>query len=273
MCYFKMHVGLEPNSTLKIAEQELEDFLKQSGHLPQVLSKQTPFIIHVHNTSTLTLKDEIFSVLSRYCFDIKNIRGQGYDNASNMREKWNGLQALVRNGCHFAYYVHCFAHHLQLALVAAAKEVIPIYQFFSKLSFIINVVLASFKDSDKFFKVEDICNLVNKFYPEDFTKFEKDDLRTELCHYKVELSWNSGLEKLSSISGLSQWLVDTRKMNIYAYIFRVVKLLLTLPVSTASAERAFSTMNVVKTTIRNKMDDGFFRVACLSTSKEILQRA
>jgi hAT family C-terminal dimerisation region len=38
---------------------------------------------------------------------------------------------------------------------------------------------------------------------------------------------------------------------------RLLRLLLTLPVSTASAERAFSTMKIVKTRLRNRMEDDF----------------
>jgi hypothetical protein len=30
------------------------------------------------------------------------------------------------------------------------------------------------KDAYKLFKIDDICNLVEKFYPEDFTKQEKN---------------------------------------------------------------------------------------------------
>jgi len=38
-----------------------------------------------------------------------------------MRSKWDGLQALFFRECLHAYYVHCFAHKLQLALVAASR--------------------------------------------------------------------------------------------------------------------------------------------------------
>ena len=37
----------------------------------------------------------------------------------------------------------------------------------------------------------------------------------------------------------------------------MVILILTLPVSIATTERAFSTMNIVKTRLRNKMEDDF----------------
>jgi hypothetical protein len=48
-----------------------------------------------------------------------------------------------------AYYVHCFAHRLQLALVVASREVVFVYEFFSNLSFTINVVGASCKRHDE----------------------------------------------------------------------------------------------------------------------------
>ena len=52
-------------------------------------------------------------------------------------------------------------------------------------------------------------------------------------------------------------MVRTRKSEYYPLIYRVVKLVLTLPISTATTERAFSAMNVIKTDIRNKMKDEF----------------
>lgn len=39
--------------------------------------------------------------------------------------------------------------------------------------------------------------------------------------------------------------------------YRLITLVLTLPVSTASTERAFSAMKILKTDLRNKMDDAF----------------
>lgn len=106
-------------------------------------------IVHVPDTTSLTLKNKILSVLSHYNLDIKNVRGQGYDGASNMRGEWNGLQALISKECAYAYYIHCFAHRLQLALVAASKEVILVYQFFTKLTSIVTFILGSCKRSDE----------------------------------------------------------------------------------------------------------------------------
>ncbi|CAA0826218.1 TTF-type zinc finger protein with HAT dimerisation domain, partial [Striga hermonthica] len=97
-------------------------------------------LVHVCDTKAITLKDAIFSTLSRHNLDIQNIRGQGYDGASNMRGEFNGLHALIAKECPYAYCVHFLAHRLQLALVGTSKEVIPVYHFFTTLNFIINVV-------------------------------------------------------------------------------------------------------------------------------------
>ena len=70
------------------------------------------YVVHVSNTAAATLKEEISNVLLSFNLQIENIRGQGYDGASNMRGAWNGLQALFLNDCPYAYYVHCFAHRL-----------------------------------------------------------------------------------------------------------------------------------------------------------------
>ena len=87
-------------------------------------------IIHVTDTSALTLKEAICSILADNNLNVQDIRGQGYDGASNMRGEWNGLKALILNDCPYAYYVHCMAHQLQLALVAASREVHDVHNFF-----------------------------------------------------------------------------------------------------------------------------------------------
>ncbi|XP_071708991.1 uncharacterized protein [Rutidosis leptorrhynchoides] len=111
-------------------------------------------LVHVYDTCSLTLKQNLWNQLLHYQFDTNKIHGQGYDGASNMRGEWNGLQALVANDCPYTYYVHCFAHRLQLALVSSSKEVIPVHQFFTKLTSIINVVCASSKRHDELQKAK-----------------------------------------------------------------------------------------------------------------------
>ncbi|XP_042423135.1 zinc finger MYM-type protein 1-like [Zingiber officinale] len=102
-------------------------------------------VVHVENTSALTLKKEICNVFNQYNLLTENLRGQGYDGASNMRGEWNGLQTLFLKDSPHAYYIHCFAHRLQLALVAVSKEVHDVWHFFSTLTSAINFVGSSAK--------------------------------------------------------------------------------------------------------------------------------
>ena len=90
-------------------------------------------IVHVKDTTALTLKEDISFVLSHHNLDVQNIRGQRYAGVSNMCGEWNDLQALFINDCPYAYYVHCLAHQLQLAFIATAKETSDVHTFFQNL--------------------------------------------------------------------------------------------------------------------------------------------
>ncbi|XP_073051207.1 uncharacterized protein [Primulina eburnea] len=110
-----------------------------------ILTERFFAIKSVSDTTSMNLKNEISNVLVHHDLHVKKIRSQGYDGASNMRGAWNGLQALFLKDCPYAYYVHCFAHRLQLALVSAAKDVSVIWEFFSHLDNIVNIVTSSTK--------------------------------------------------------------------------------------------------------------------------------
>ncbi|XP_022856951.1 zinc finger MYM-type protein 1-like [Olea europaea var. sylvestris] len=79
---------------------------------------------------------------------MSRLRGQGYDGASNMQGNFNDLKTLILKESPCAFYIHCFAHQLQLALVAVAKKNIPITNFFRVVGNVINTVGASSKRCD-----------------------------------------------------------------------------------------------------------------------------
>ena len=55
-----------------------------------------------------------------------------------------------------------------------------------------------------------------------------------------------------------QSLEETKKSQVYPLIDRLIRLVLTLPVSTTTGEQAFLAMKIVKTRLHNKMEDEFF---------------
>ncbi|XP_075504357.1 uncharacterized protein LOC142541778 [Primulina tabacum] len=109
------------------------------------ISKREQMAIILSDTTSMNLKNEISNVLVHHDLHVKKIKGQGYDGASNMRGAWNGLQALFLKDCPYAYCVHFFAHRLQVTLVSAAKDVSVIWEFFSHLDNIVNIVTSSTK--------------------------------------------------------------------------------------------------------------------------------
>ena len=50
---------------------------------------------------------------------------------------------------HMHIMFHCFAHRLQLALVAASREVIQVHEVFTQLTSIVNIVGVSCKRHDQ----------------------------------------------------------------------------------------------------------------------------
>jgi hypothetical protein len=144
------------------------------------------------------------------------------------------------------------------------------------------------KDSFSSLKIDDVCTLASKFYPADFSDQEITKLRCQLQHYELDVPTNPKFQNLTSVGDLCRRLVETKKSEDYylidryticqfptiyhfvlleitrciltfLLIYRLIRLVLTLPVSTATSERAFSAMKVVKTRLRNKMEDAFFR--------------
>ncbi|XP_074339774.1 uncharacterized protein LOC141677662 [Apium graveolens] len=106
------------------------------------------------------------------------------------------------------------------------------------------------------FRIDAIQKLVQKFYPQDFSEYEMAQLRMQLEHFDHERQHQT-FGTLSTISDLSQWLKKTKKAHVYPLVYRVVALILTLPVSTATTERSFSAMSFVKNKLQNKMHDEY----------------
>ena len=106
------------------------------------------------------------------------------------------------------------------------------------------------------FNVDDICNLAEKFYPEDFTYSDLYALRIQLGYYKLSMD-RSDFQNIDSISTLYRRLVETCLAEDFYLISRLIRLVLTLPVSTSTTERAFSSMKFIKNRLRNKIENEF----------------
>ncbi|XP_037433105.1 uncharacterized protein LOC119300157 [Triticum dicoccoides] len=110
-----------------------------------------------------------------------------------------------------------------------------------------------------------------KFYPNDFSDNELDYLEKELCLYIDNVRNDTRFASLETINDLAKLMVSTKKHNSYPFVYRLLKLVLTLPVATATVERCFSAMKLVKNALRNKMGDDYLSNSLIGfVEKEML---
>ncbi|CAN6689609.1 unnamed protein product [Malus baccata var. baccata] len=105
---------------------------------------------HVSSTTSSLLEEAIERFFAITNLSMSKLRGQGYDGASNMKGKLNGLKTKILNKYPQAFYVHCFAHQLQLALIAVKKEIEGVTIFFNNASILVNTIGSSCKRRDAF---------------------------------------------------------------------------------------------------------------------------
>ncbi|KAH0738467.1 hypothetical protein KY290_037172 [Solanum tuberosum] len=106
-------------------------------------------LVHVKDISALSLKKTIVNVLAQHSLSLSYVRGQCYDGASNMQGDINGLKMLIKKESKSAHSIHCFAHQLQLTLVAVSKKCVQVGELVLLVSNILNVLGASFKRKDE----------------------------------------------------------------------------------------------------------------------------
>ena len=80
---------------------------------------------HVLNVDADGLTDAIISQLERIDARMKNCVGQGYDGASVVAGRLNGVQKELREktGSEMAYYMHCYCHRLNLVIVDVVSSI------------------------------------------------------------------------------------------------------------------------------------------------------
>jgi hypothetical protein len=112
------------------------------------------------------------------------------------------------------------------------------------------------KDSFGDFKLESLMELA-KLYPDDFNQEQLKDLAHELPIYIDNIKADERFSNLNSITALAKLMVDTNKHQAFPLVYKLLKLVLVLPVATTSVERCFSAMKIVKTILHNRIGNTF----------------
>ncbi|KAM3731731.1 hypothetical protein ACB098_11G004400 [Castanea mollissima] len=86
--------------------------------------------LKVDNTSGKGLFNEIINAIKNLELDINDVRGQGYDNGSNMKGKKQGVQKRILDINSKAFYTLCGRHNLNLVLCDMANSCSKAISFF-----------------------------------------------------------------------------------------------------------------------------------------------
>ncbi|XP_058777008.1 uncharacterized protein LOC131651360 [Vicia villosa] len=158
---------------------------------------------------------------------------------------WNDLFSDVQE--------FCFAQSIP---VPNMDEEIPMDHRFCEGS---NVVLDCFsclepKNSFSKFDVDKLARLTNVYHA-DFSDDDCGTIREQLETYVHQVKRHASFTSCEDVQSLAMKMVQTEKHLVFPLVYKVIELALILPVSTASVERAFSAMKIIKSNLRNKIND------------------
>jgi hypothetical protein len=110
------------------------------------------------------------------------------------------------------------------------------------------------RDSFSKFDIDKIARLT-EIYDQDFSIADCTIIRDQLEIFILHVRRVDDFIACHNLGSFSIKMAQTKKHLAFPLVYHLIELALLLPVATTSVERAFSTMNIIKTDLRNKMSD------------------
>jgi hypothetical protein len=165
-------------------------------------------------------------------------------------------------------------YHVELFLDAIDAILTEMNHRFSEVSSELLVCMTAFNPRNSFsnFDVDKLVRLA-EIYAEDFDIGELAVLPNHLRQFVNRARRTPDFLGCTELGKVAEIMVKTNMHTSYKLIYRLIELILILPVATASVERIFSALNVIKTDLRNKMGDEWLNDLMICyTEKEIFRK-
>ncbi|KAK9049697.1 hypothetical protein SSX86_031334 [Deinandra increscens subsp. villosa] len=164
------------------AQEELKHIFEELG----AVKERFIGLVHVMKTSALSLKYDVDELFAMYNLSLSNVRGQGYDGASNM----------------------------------AAMQIQEFGNRFNEVTTELLICMASLSPHNKFhdFDILKLLKLDEK-YPNDFDFDAKDKLKYELDNYITNMKDDTRFLNINDISNLAKiWWKQGNTLIIHWFI-------------------------------------------------------
>ncbi|KAL9665229.1 hypothetical protein QQ045_020642 [Rhodiola kirilowii] len=112
------------------------------------------------------------------------------------------------------------------------------------------------KNSFSNFNILKIIRLA-ELYPQDFSRCALMELEEELKGWIHEMRENEKFSTLQDMGEVARKMAKVGYHIAFPLVYRIIELVLVLPIATSTVERAFFAMKIVKTDLRNKIGDDF----------------
>ena len=145
-----------------------------------------------------------------------------------------------------------YYYRIEIFYVIIAMQLQELNNRFTESNTELLLCVSCLSPSD-FFATFDKQKLIRlaQFYPKDLSSLKLMILFDQLDNYIFDVRSSIEFSKLEGICDLAQKMVETKKNMVYPLVYLLVILALTVLVATATVERAFSAMKIVKNRLRS----------------------